>query len=137
MKRRHALVVLGSLSLGACSASADIAASEAGVTQFHTLLDSGQFERIYSESADEMKQASTAQALTELLAAIHRKLGAVKSAERQGWNTNYTTSGSFVTLTYKTIFAAGEATEQFVFRMKDKTAALAGYHINSTTLVLT
>ena len=59
----------------------------------------------------------------------------MQKAERQTWNINYHTSGTFATLVYKTQYAEGEATETFVYRIKDETALLAGYHVNSNALI--
>jgi hypothetical protein len=63
-------------------------------------------------------------------------LGKTKSAEKRGWNVNYHTSGTFVTLTYKTSYVEGEADEQFVYRLEGTVALLAGYHINSNALIV-
>jgi hypothetical protein len=67
---------------------------------------------------------------------VHRKLGVVASSDRQTWNVNYNTSGSYVTLTYRTKYAEGEATEQFVYRLESDKALLSGYHISSNALIL-
>jgi hypothetical protein len=71
-----------------------------------------------------------------LLEAVHRKLGELKSADKQNWNINFHTSGTFVTLTYKTSYSEGDAAEQFVYRIDGGAASLAGYHINSNALIL-
>jgi hypothetical protein len=57
-----------------------------------------------------------------LLDAVHRNLGDTKSAVDEAWNVNYHTSGTFITLTYKTVYGEGEAAEQFVFRMQGDSA---------------
>jgi len=134
----RSLVVLAALlaALFGCSMSADTATAEQAVPKFHEQLDAGQFDEIYAQAGDELKKASTQQDFVALLEAIHRKLGNTKSADKTGWNVNYQTSGSFVTLGYKTVFDGGDAQEQFVFRLQDKTALLVGYHINSTALIL-
>lgn len=129
-------ILMATVQLSACSSSADIDAADHQVPAFHKLLDGGRFEDIYGGSSDELKAASTQADFVALLEAVHRKLGDTKSAERQSWNLNFHTSGTFVTLTYKTVYAEGDAAEQFVYRIKDGEALLVGYHINSTTLVL-
>ena len=134
----RSLVVLAALvaALCGCSMSADTTAAEQAVPKFHEQLDAGQFDEIYVQAGDELRKATTQQDFVALLEAIHRKLGNTKSADKTGWTVNYQTSGSFVTLGYKTIFDGGDAQEQFVFRLQDKTALLVGYHINSTALIL-
>lgn len=115
--------------------SADTALAEAAVPDFHQALDSGQFDQLYEDGADELKQAVQRQDFVALLDAVHRKLGDVSSSTKSGWNVNYHTSGTFVTLTYDTAFSQGKATEQFVFKLSDSKALLVGYHINSNDLV--
>jgi hypothetical protein len=73
--------------------------------------------------------------MVALLAAVDRKLGAVKDAEKNGWNVNFQTSGTFVTLGFKTQFEHGRGVETFVYRIADGRALLAGYHINSNALI--
>jgi hypothetical protein len=119
-----------------CSMSADTALAEQAVPRFHEQLDAGSFDAIYEASAADLRQITTHQDFVAFLDAVHRKLGKTKASDRTGWNVNYGTSGSLVTLTYKTAFDGGAAQEQFVFRVQDKAALLVGYHINSTALIL-
>jgi hypothetical protein len=134
---RVLIFLLGILPfLWGCSVSADTAAAEQAVPSFHRSLDAGRFAEIYELSSDELKGAASSQEFLALLEAVHRKLGNTKSSEKQSWNINYHTSGTFVTLVYKTAFAEGEASEKFVFRMRGNTATLAGYYINSNALIL-
>ena len=41
-----------------------------------------------------------------------------------------------MTLQYATTFDGGDAAEQFVYRLGDGKALLAGYHINSLALIV-
>jgi len=130
-------VSISTLSLlCACSMSGDTAVAEQAVPKFHEFLDAGRFAEIYEGASADLKNAGSQGDFVALLDAVHRKLGMVKSSEKQGWNVNYDTSGTFVTLTYKTTYAEGEAGEQFVYRIKGSAAALAGYHINSMALIV-
>lgn len=119
-----------------CSMSADTTLAEQAVPKFHEQLDAGRFDATYADSANEFKKATTQQDFVAFLDAVHRKLGNTKASDKTGWRMNYQMSGSFVTLAYKTTFDGGSAQEQFVFRSQDKAAALVGYHINSTALIL-
>jgi hypothetical protein len=94
-----------------------------------------QFDQIYSEAADDLKKTTTDQAMTRLLSAVERKLGAVKSASRNAWSVNFNASGTSVTLKYKTAFEHGSGEETFAFRISGGKALLAGYHINSNELI--
>jgi len=124
------------LIMTSCSMSGDTAAAEQAVSKFHELLDAGRFVELYEGSASELKRATPQKDFVALREAAHRKLGNTKSSEKRNWNVNYHTSGTFVTLTYKTVYAEGEASEQFVFRMQDKAATLLRYNINSNALIL-
>ena len=135
MPRTFLVVAALMAALCGCSMSADTAIAEQGVPKFHEQLDAGRFDEIWDQAADELKKASPQPEFVEFLSAVHRKLGNTRSADKTGWNVNYQTSGSFVTLGYKTVFAEGDAQEQFVFRLQDKKALLVGYHINSMALI--
>jgi hypothetical protein len=124
------------LTLTGCSPVTNTAAAEQAVPQFHQLLDAGRFSDIYEGSSEDLKKVASKQDFLVLLEVVRRKLGNTKSSELQSLNISYKTSGTFVTLVYKTNFAEGEASERFVFRMRDKAALLAGYYINSNVLLL-
>lgn len=136
MTRIFILLLALLLTLSGCSPVANTAAAEQAVPQFHQLLDAGQFSEIYELSSEELKKVASKQDFLALLEAVHRKLGNTKSSEMQSLNITYKTSGTFLTLVYKTNFAEGEASERFVFRTHDKVALLAGYYINSNALLL-
>lgn len=128
--------VCAAVLLAACSMGDQTEAANWGVVHFHEMLDGQQFDAIYDQSSEDLKKVATKADMVALLAAVHRKLGNMKSTARQTWNINYNTGGTFVSAFYKTTFAEGEAQEQFVFRVEGKTAQLAGYHISSNALIL-
>lgn len=136
MRRLLLLLTFLAIALSACSMSADTTAAEQAVPKFHALLDAGRFAEIYESSSAELRKASSQQDFVALLESVHRKLGNMKSSVKQGWKVNYRTSSTFVSLTYKTIYAEGEATEQFIFQVQDTAALLVGYHVNSNALIL-
>jgi hypothetical protein len=127
------LLVVG---LAACSVSADTERAEQAIQHFHERLDAGQSAAIYDAAAEDLKAVSTQSDFVAFLDAVHRKLGLSKSSSQKGWNVNYGTSGKFITLNYETAFAEGQATEQFLYRLSDGKALLAGYHINSNAFIL-
>jgi hypothetical protein len=133
---RTFVVVALAVALTNCSAPADTVSAERAVVKFHELLDASRFTEIFEQSSDDLKQASPQSDFVALLETVHRKLGNTKSAVDQAWNVNYHTSGTFITLTYKTVYSQGEAAEQFLFRMRGDSAALAGYHISANALVV-
>jgi Protein of unknown function (DUF4019)/NTF2-like N-terminal transpeptidase domain len=128
-------MVLFALAVASCGGKQQIANAETAVTQFHAQLNAGNFDQIYTDSDAAMKNASSQEKFVALLDAIHRKLGAAKSANRQSFFMNYGTSGKFLRLTYASQYDADNATEEFVFRVDGNNVRLAGYHINSEALV--
>jgi hypothetical protein len=123
------------LAVAGCGGKQQIANADAAVTQFHAELNAGNFDQIYAGSDTAMKNASSQEKFVALLDAIHRKLGMVKSANRQTFFMNYGTSGKFLRLTYATQYDADNAAEEFVFRVDGNNVRLVGYHINSEALV--
>jgi Protein of unknown function (DUF4019) len=134
MLRTIALLLI--LVVASAGCAVDTSPAEQAVPKFHSMLDAGNFAQIYDSSAEDLKSLSSQHDFVAFLEGVHRKLGASASSERQGWRVDYRATGTFITLTYKTRYAVGEAQEQFVFRMKDNRALLAGYHINSNALIL-
>ena len=136
MHIRSLILLLSTLfALSACSMSDDTALAENEVPRFHEALDSSQFEFLYNNGSENLKKAATMKEFVSLLEAVYRKLGNVSSSNKKTWNVNYHTSGTFVTLTYDTVFTQGKGTEQFVYKLSGKEAQLVGYHINSNDLI--
>jgi len=139
--RRISLTVAVFLAVAAGSACAGFAAkgdAETGVASFHGMLDAEQYTDIYSGTDDIFKNATSETQFTEVLQAVHRKLGVVVSTaqtsiySREQAGTN---AGSYLSLTYKTEFAQGSATESFNWRVVDGKVHLAGYNIQSSLLI--
>src|SRR5262245_22181739 len=138
MHRRHFISLMSGAApaLAGCSASKDFDAAEAGVTRFRELMREGKYAEIYQESGDELKRGSTEQQFTALLAAIERKLGAVKESKRGGWNVNWNNLITTATLNFKTQFEKGSGEEKFSFRISGGKALLTGYQINSQEMMV-
>lgn len=124
------------LLLLSCSSKEHIEAVQAAVSHFRELMAAKKFDQIYAEASDNLKQAATADDLTKLLAAIDRKLGAVKSSQEKSWSIRYGTGGTVVAYGVQTEYERGSAFETFNFLIKDGKAILAGYNIRSKELIL-
>jgi major membrane immunogen (membrane-anchored lipoprotein) len=137
LSRASSLVVLlfAALLLAACSSGQDLTLAETEVAHFHQQMAAQQFAEIYAQATDDLKKTTAEDKLTRLLSAIDRKLGAVKSSDRTSWGVNFNTSGTTVTLKFKTTFERGTGDENFVYRIVGGKAVLAGYHINSDDLI--
>ena len=52
-------ITAATLGIGGCSAGADRAAAEAGVVQFHQMIEAQRYHDIYVGAADEFRSAAT------------------------------------------------------------------------------
>ena len=129
-------VIAATMFLTGCSAGAEKAAAETGVAQFRQRMASGRYQEIYSTAAQDFRQTSSEGNTLRFLEQVADRLGPVRRSTQQGWNVNFGTSGTLVTLGYATEFARGRGTENFVFRVSGGTPQLAGYHINSMDLMM-
>ena len=119
--------------LAACSKGVPVENAEAAVSRFHTEFNQKRYAQIYADSSEEMKGATTEEALTGLLVQVQNKLGRYESSNRTGWRVNYGTAAS-TQLVLETKFAKGSATETFLITGTDGAPQIAGYHINSDAL---
>jgi hypothetical protein len=93
-----------SLVAVACGAQRDLAAADTAVARFHQLLDSRDYTAIYAQADQKFRDASKQDDFVALMTAVHKKLGQVTSASRQGFFVNYNTSGSQIRVNYATKF---------------------------------
>ena len=87
-------------------------------------------------AASALRKSVSEADLTKILGTIAARLGKVKSSKKSGWNINFQTSGTFVTLGFNTDFEKGAGTEQFVYHVSGNTAKLVSYNVNSPALLL-
>jgi len=134
MKLKAVLLAALSFVLVACS-SPDFSTAEAKVSDLHQALDSEQYDSIYQDGSTELKSAISQADFVRFLTVVHKKLGLVQSSANTFKGFSVTTKGTFLSLNYKTVFARGDAQEQFVYVMRDHQILLAGYHVNSMALI--
>jgi hypothetical protein len=138
MARRLSPVLIAALLLSTlcCSMTKDKEAAARAVEKFHGQLNQEQYHDIYAQASEEFRKATSEEELTTFLSAVHRKLGALKSADQTGWHVNYTTFGTIVTLGYDSTFDEGKAAEQFIWRVSGDQAILIRYDINSPAFIM-
>jgi hypothetical protein len=127
--------MLGGLPAG-CSAPEKIKDAGPAVDAFHRQLDAGSFEAIWQDGDVMLRQNASEAQFRLLLAAVHKKLGKVVKSERAGWNVNYGTGGTIVTVTMNTQFEHGTGIETLTFHAQGDRLDLAGYTINSNDMML-
>jgi len=130
------LPLLLSLALAACSKPVEVDPdiAEQPVPQFHMALNGDHIDEIYNSGSEELRQHESLQDFAARLETVRRKMGPVQAANRQSWKAREESGSIFVTLTYKTTYAAGEAEEEFVVRMRDNVSKLASYKIKAKPL---
>jgi len=95
--------------LAACSASEKIKDAGPAVDAFRHQLDAEAYPAIWQGADDLLHQNTTEPQFVQFVGAVHRKLGKVVQSERTGWNVNYGTSGTIVTVAMTTRFERGPA----------------------------
>src|SRR5258708_9108592 len=134
-----AFAVLLAVAFGpACAGFAAKGDAETGVTTFHGMLDAERYSEIYSGTDELFKNATPEAQFTEILQAIHRKLGVVRSTTQTNFFSRDQAginAGSYISLTYKTEFAQGPATESFNWRVVAGKGHLPGSNIQPSLLV--
>jgi hypothetical protein len=133
---RQFAILIPMLVLCGCGTGDSMRLAREGETRVHQQMNAEQFAEIYAQADPTFRGATSSQEFLDFMAAVHRKLGNEQSAAETGYFVNFTTSGTRVRLNYKTKFDGGEAEEEFVWAVSGEKAALMGYHINSTTLIL-
>jgi hypothetical protein len=138
LRRRAFLPVFFACFLVAgCGSTQNIELAKGAVEHFHTQLDTEQYKAVYTAADDGFHRAMSETDFTNLLNAIHRKLGVVKKSDlrnmRMSWNFG---RGATVSLVYDTTFDSGRGVESFVWHLNNNQPALYSYYINSNDLII-
>src|SRR5579871_3747098 len=136
--RRYWVCRAAALCLVGCNPFAMVQGTQQAdkaVLAFHDSLNEGHFAQIYDGASEEFRGATKSEKFAELLEAVHRKLGKVRSSKSQGWRANSWNMKTFVESRYETQFEQGSAQETFRFQIKDGQAFLIAYNINSNDLI--
>jgi hypothetical protein len=127
-------IFISVLLMGGCGSGDDLRIAREGAAHVHAQMDNEQFANTYSQADDAFRAATKRQDFLDFISAVHRKLGKVQNVSHGGYFVNFSTSGTQLRLNYHTKFEQGDAQEEFIWKIKGKQAALAGYHINSNAL---
>jgi hypothetical protein len=130
---RFATLLVAAAALAGCSMGQDLSAADSAVADFHAKLNAGQFKAITDASGPEIKTGSVD--FTQLIAAVHTKLGTFRSTSRQGFNDNINNGDHTFTASYASVYSTGPATENFVYRLNGGKPVLIGYHVESAALL--
>lgn len=99
------------------------------------MLDDERYADIYAGLDPKFKEVTTEQEMTDILQAVHIKLGKVMSSKNQTWRANSFNLETQLVMVQETSFEHGNSVETFTFFFADKKVSLAGYNINSKELI--
>jgi hypothetical protein len=111
-------------------------AAEKVVASMHEQFNAETYSETYLTADADFRRATTLAAFTELMQAVHRKLGTFVSANQTSANVFASGSLTTVTLVSDSTFVEGKATEQYKFSISSGRAFLLAYNINSPVLIL-
>jgi|HubBroStandDraft_5_1064220.scaffolds.fasta_scaffold914792_1 hypothetical protein len=93
-------------------------------------MGSGEFQAIYAEADEGLRQKYTQEDFVKVMAATDRGVGPLKetklSRARESW---FSRRSKYVTLDYETIWARTKGEEKFTFLIREGQASLDSYHV--------
>jgi len=103
----------------ACTRMGDAKAqAESAIERFHQHFNNQEFSAIYDGADAAFKKAGSEAQLTEFLRPYRSRVGAFERVPQSGqWLVNWSTSGTYVTITEDSVFSQGTARETFVWRI--------------------
>jgi hypothetical protein len=126
-------VVLACAMFTACVGMGDAKAqAENAADRFHQLFNNQEFAAIYERADTAFKKTTSEPQLTDFLRLYRARLGAFQRVPQSGqWLVNWSTSGTYVTMTEDSVFSQGTARETFVWRIDRGGCALMSYTISN------
>lgn len=157
MQARRFVVLLVCLMLMACTSSKNAngwTGTTTQVARFHQQVAAGQFDAVWNAASSELRADVPEARMAALLEKVRQTLGAVKSSRERSISMSFggsstsvgghlqvasaklggsipisSSSWQYSTVTYRTEFAQGAGTEDFVYEMHGNELQLAGYRI--------
>jgi hypothetical protein len=95
-------------------------------------MEAGEFQAIYAEADEALRQKRSAEDFVNLMAAIERGTGPMKQTRlgraRESW---FSRPDKYVTLNYETTWARTKGAEKFVFVIRQEHGALNSYLVSA------
>jgi len=114
-----------------CSSQKDFQEAERATDEFHLQLARGNYGGIYDASGPAIRDTASRDQFISMMQGLNQKLGVCGTADRKGFNVNYTTGGTFVAMVYSRKCANTSLEERFDWRIEGGRASLHGYHFKS------
>ena len=116
--------------LGGCSSTPGVKIAQMGVAHFRSQMEAGEFQAIYAEADEGLRQKYNEKDFVKLVAAIDRAGGTLKQARlsraRESW---FSHRDKYVTLDYETTWARTKGEEKFIFHIRQGHANLDTYKV--------
>jgi hypothetical protein len=136
------LIVLFTLQFSACNQGARRkgmpAGAQAALDAAIADIDAGRYEKLYNESADEWRTASTLDQSIATFKTLHDKLGNVRNRELQTAREEQTSTapirGHSLVVAYRTSFEHGDGMETIILLEHGGRWYLARYFVTSDQL---
>jgi hypothetical protein len=124
-------LLLASVMSTACVGTGNARAqAETAIDRFHQLFNNQEFASIYQDADATFKKTGSSPEFTDFLRPYRSRLGAFERVQQPGqWLVNWSTSGTYVTITEDSVFSQGTASETFVWRIDSSGCALVRYAI--------
>ena len=101
-------------------------------------IDTGRYEKLYNEAADEWRKAATLDESKATFRMLHDRLGNVHTRELQSASEEQTSTapipGHSLVVAYRTSFEHADGMETLTLVERDKRWFLARYYVTSTVL---
>ena len=117
--------------LSSCNPFESKSLAEAGVTEFHTRYNAGDFATIYREAHADLKKVQTEDDFMTFLNQAKLTLGDMDSTSQLTWTANSYNLVTSVVMVQESQFQNGEGQEHFTFVIEDGKPILLGYRIDS------
>ncbi|MES2987567.1 MAG: hypothetical protein V4808_06660 [Pseudomonadota bacterium] len=122
------VAIAAMVALSGCSTADDTKAARDAVGTFRQQFAAAQYPAIYQAAAADLKSTVTEAQFAEQVGKFHDGLGALKTATETGWSAD---ANGLVTLNFDSEYANAKTKEDFVYRIADGKALLAGYNIKT------
>ena len=114
-----------------CSLAQNKRVADRAIRRFHDQFNEQRAGEMYQQADTSLKNLMTEKQFTEMLRQANTQLGKVQSIEQEEWRSKWNEqNGSRVTVTVKTKFAKGKASEFFVWAIEGEEARLCNYRIS-------
>lgn len=133
--QRSVSVLAAALLLAACTSQEDMGAVDTAAQQFFQLQQAGQDAEIFGDASQGFRNSAQLSDLQRINSAV-RAARDCSAPERDpvNWRTTQSTSGHFVTVTYKRQCAGGELVDTLVFQIVGGQALVHGYNASGMAL---